>query len=506
MFRSVVFINEENIKNIDDNIFEADVFIVDQAIALKYLSKTVISDNDFFKKILSIHKLIYITMNNLEIKKDYKMLDMINGKLINGIFLKNTNLKSLNKFTLKLREYEANSKLVFGSLNIIASVDNLEAFSLVSKISNYARVIALYLDSVAINRDLFINNHNLSNEIHYLKERIVVENAKGDKYLIDSLENLDDKALDYLRKIGFSGKATNDYKNIKPVNNLFSPNKDEIAQALNITKASYQAFLNKEKYAIYEGKKISVVSLKKARNILEKAKYLGLLDQEIPPLVKKRKVVVKKAPPVKFYSLGEEIANAISHGFGALFGVIALVLLVIKGIETSKAEYIISGIIFGVAIILLYLASTIYHSLSLRTYAKQIFRRFDHTSIYVLIAGSYTPFLLVLLNDYKAVIVTIFMWVIAITGIVLKILWINKFQKIHLGLYIALGWLPAMFFGSNILNLGSIGLGLLIAGGVAYTVGVIFYALKLFKFTHMVWHLFCILGTVLHFVAVYVYL
>lgn len=506
MFRSLVFLKEEEIIKFDSKILEADVFVFDQNAALKFLNRTDKENSVLVDKLILNKKSLFVTINNLEIKSDYKALDQIDAKLINGVFLKNTTLKTLNKVTLKLREYEANLRIVFGSLSIISAIDSLEAFNATQKLSSYSRVVALYLDSESINRDLFIGNTNSLNEMEYLKEKIVIDNAKHDKFVIDSLENQEDDNIDYLRRIGFNGKAVNEASNIKRINASFSPNEEEISQALNIVNASYTAVIEKEKYAIYEGKKINQVNLKKARNILERAKTLGLFDKDIPPMVKKNKIVVKKNPPMKFYSFGEEVANAISHGFGVAFGIMMLALIVIKGISLSQVEYIVGGIIFGSAIILLYLASTIYHSLSLSVYAKQIFRRFDHSSIYILIAGSYTPFLLILLNDTKAVIVTVFMWIIAITGVVLKVFWINKFQKIHLGLYIALGWLPAMFFGANIMLLGPVGIALLVAGGLAYTIGVIFYALKLFKFTHMVWHLFCILGTLLHFLTVYIYL
>jgi hemolysin III len=313
--------------------------------------------------------------------------------------------------------------------------------------------------------------------------------------------------LDYLRSIGFGGKAISVPSQIEKINQVFSPSNEEIEASKTILDAQFFGTLQGQKVVVYAGKKLTTEKIQKARNTIRIANRLKLTDYEIPPMVKHKKIKKIKPAPTKFYSLGEEIANAITHGAGVVVGLVALILLMIKGINhPENSRYLVSGIVFGISVILLYLMSTLYHSLPLKRSAKQVFRCFDHASIYVLIAGSYTPFILLLIDGPMAINVAIIMWGLAITGITMKVIWIKKFSKVHLALYIALGWLPVMFFMGNIAALGTIGLGLLIAGGLAYTVGVVFYALKLFKFTHMVWHLFCIIGTLFHFFAVILYL
>ncbi len=205
---------------------------------------------------------------------------------------------------------------------------------------------------------------------------------------------------------------------------------------------------------------------------------------------------------MKKTSLGELIANAVSHGVGALLAITALVLLVIKA--NSLLE-VLASLTFGVALVMLYLSSTLYHSFpeKMETVSK-VFQRFDHSSIFILIAGTYTPFLVLLLGTNEAYLLLAFLWMITIIGIVLKSIWIDKFQVIHLLLYLFMGW-SVLFISKDVFTVLGNEIVFLIIGGLFYTVGVAFYISR-FKYSHFVWHIFVLLGSISHFIVVYGYL
>jgi len=210
-------------------------------------------------------------------------------------------------------------------------------------------------------------------------------------------------------------------------------------------------------------------------------------------------------------TLGEEIANAVSHGVMAIFGIVALILLLVKAnsaIETWAA------IIFGFGITNLYLMSTLYHSLFHKG-AKSLFQRFDHLSIYILIGGTFAPALLLLPELQNPIfgitglglgpIVFIIQWLLIILGVVFKSIWINKFSKLHVAIYLAMGW-SALIFVQELYRFEPIAFYLVFGGGIAYSIGVIFYALPKIKYFHFIWHIFTSIGTILQFIAIYVYL
>ncbi len=211
-------------------------------------------------------------------------------------------------------------------------------------------------------------------------------------------------------------------------------------------------------------------------------------------------------------TIGEEIANAVSHGVMAIFGIVALILLLVKSNTTLE---VISAIIFGYGIIMLYTMSTLYHALFHQT-AKGVFKRFDHLSIYILIGGTFAPALLLLpdlqtpLFGIEGMIGTgpvlfIIQWILITLGVVFKSIWIKKFARLHVFLYLAMGW-SALVFIQALLNYDPRAFVLVLLGGIAYSVGVIFYAIDKVKFFHFVWHIFTGIGTILQFVAIYVYL
>ena len=202
---------------------------------------------------------------------------------------------------------------------------------------------------------------------------------------------------------------------------------------------------------------------------------------------------------MKKTSLGELIANAISHGIGVIFAIVGIVLLLIN---SSGVAEVLSSVIFGVSMIILYSCSTLFHSFPekmKRVYT--VFQRLDHSSIFVLIAGTYTPFLVLVVNSTKGYILLGILWTITVVGIVFKAIWIEKYKYVHLSLYLIMGWSIVFVFNDMIGELGSAFIFVLL-GGISYTVGVAFYVSR-FKYAHFVWHLFVLGGSVLHFIAIY---
>jgi len=201
-------------------------------------------------------------------------------------------------------------------------------------------------------------------------------------------------------------------------------------------------------------------------------------------------------------TLGELIANAVSHGIGAMLAIAALVLLLVKSDTTVE---ILSSLVYGISMVILYLSSTLLHSFpdNMKT-VKSVFRRFDHSSIFILIAGTYTPILVLLIGTTEAYYLLIGLWVLTLIGIVFKSIWADKYMGVSLVIYLLMGW-SFIVLSSDILDgLGS-QVSLLVIGGVLYTVGVIFFISK-FKYSHLVWHIFVLGGSVFHFICVYGYI
>lgn len=201
----------------------------------------------------------------------------------------------------------------------------------------------------------------------------------------------------------------------------------------------------------------------------------------------------------KYFTLGEEIFNAILHGIGALLAIAGLVLITIRA---EGVQEIVGAVIFMSAAILLYLMSTLYHSFPKGT-TKNVFERFDHLAIYLLIAGTYTPFCLITLWDHNGLYLFLALWILAGIGVIFKSIWINRFVVMHVFIFLLMGW--AIVFQINNLDLAQGGMWLLISGGISYSIGTIFYVFPLFKFHHAIWHLFVLGGTITHFFAVYFY-
>lgn len=207
----------------------------------------------------------------------------------------------------------------------------------------------------------------------------------------------------------------------------------------------------------------------------------------------------------RYYSVAEEIANSISHGAGVIFGVVAMLLLVFRAVEADSGMGIASFAVYGASIITLFLASTLYHAIPFQR-AKRALKTFDHCAIYLLIAGTYTPFLLLLLGNRLGAVLMAVIWSLAVMGIVFKIFFVNRFHNLSLITYLGMGWL-SLFAGWELMHrLPPLGLGLLLAGGIVYSLGTIFYRAQRIPFNHAIWHLFVLGGCVCQFLTVYLYL
>ncbi len=204
------------------------------------------------------------------------------------------------------------------------------------------------------------------------------------------------------------------------------------------------------------------------------------------------------------YSPREEWANRLSHGLGLLLGGLGLVLLLHKGWDQGPRVLLSYGV-YGASLVLLYLASTFYHSVSSVT-ARRWSKLFDHCAIYLLIAGTYTPFLLVALDTPLAQGLMVVIWGLALAGVVFKLIFINRFKKVSLFTYLMLGWLSLVVIYQLYLHLDGTGLLLLGLGGLIYSLGVIFYVAKRIPYNHAIWHLFVLGGSLCHFMAIYGYI
>jgi hemolysin III len=202
-------------------------------------------------------------------------------------------------------------------------------------------------------------------------------------------------------------------------------------------------------------------------------------------------------------SLGEEIANSVTHGAGALASVVALPFLVMAGLPHG-AGVVAGNVVFGTSLLLLYISSTMYHSLA-RNRAKRVFRIIDHSAIYVLIAGTYTPFSLGVLRGAWGWSLLAVVWSLAVLGIAVTASLGVRFPRASVGVYIGMGWLIVVAIKPLMTHVPPAGLAWLVAGGLAYTGGTVFYGWRRLRYQHAVWHLFVLAGSVCHFIAVLLY-
>lgn len=203
------------------------------------------------------------------------------------------------------------------------------------------------------------------------------------------------------------------------------------------------------------------------------------------------------------YDPKEELINAYSHGAGAVLALIASIFLIIKGYALPLGQWI-SLWVYGFSLVLLLSSSMLYH-FAQDERKRYWYKKLDHTAIYYLIAGTYTPFLSIAIPTAKAHYLLIALWAIALLGTLFKLVFIHRFQKLSLAAYLVMGWLAVLVMDDMQRYLSKEAVQLLIAGGLAYTIGTLFYALKKVRYSHAIWHVFVLLGAGLHFLAIYCY-
>ena len=204
------------------------------------------------------------------------------------------------------------------------------------------------------------------------------------------------------------------------------------------------------------------------------------------------------------YTLGEEIANSVIHGIGVVLSIAALTMLLVFAGWSQNGWAIASAIVYGVSLVLEYTASTLYHSFP-QAKVKHVFKILDHCGIYVLIAGSYTPFCLVTLRGAGGLIVFGVVWTIAIAGIIAEAFWAYRPRWLSALVYLGMGWMIVFSIKPLLALLDPAGVYLLVAGGLCYTFGTIFYVLKRVRYMHAIWHVMVLAGSICHFLAVLLY-
>ena len=208
--------------------------------------------------------------------------------------------------------------------------------------------------------------------------------------------------------------------------------------------------------------------------------------------------------PSRRYQIVNEVLNAVTHGIGVALSIAGLVLLVIRGVQLGGAMRITAYSLYGALLVIFYLASTLFHSLVF-TKASHLFQIFDHCAIYLLIAGTYTPYCLVVIKGALGWTIFGVIWAMAVLGVIYKSLWLGKYQKLSTIIYVVMGWFCVLGFKPLYNGLGPHGFLLLVLGGVAFTLGAVIYSFKGIKFGHVIWHLFVLLGTILMYFSVLLY-
>ncbi len=208
-----------------------------------------------------------------------------------------------------------------------------------------------------------------------------------------------------------------------------------------------------------------------------------------------------RARNVREYTLGEEIANSISHGIGALLAIAAIPILAVRALDDGGGLYLFAALVYTLTMLLEYTMSTLYHALAVDK-AKKVFKVLDHSCIYLFIAGSYTPFCLITLIDSGGVPLCIFVWAVALVGVACEAFWVFRPRWISAVLYLLLGWSVVWFLPALVELLPAPGLWLLVGGGLCYSIGCIFYVLKKVPYMHSIFHLWVLAGSICQFLAI----
>lgn len=512
MARSYLFIDNNNYEiYFKNDLFKADAIALDIYQAVE-IFKCFNKYEEIFNKLVSLNIEVYLKLDTYNLKQTYEALNKIDANYFTGWIIPNANLRLLNKLSLKVRDYELKNKLPFGVLNFIALIDSPSGVVNAKKIAKYSRVKAISLDYDGYRDNLGLKRIPYNYQTSYLKEKVILASQIAFKEVIDGFSTAGiTKEEDILlgKHLGFDSRATNSIDEIDTINRIYTPTIEEINESSMILTSYFNKDKNVEKGLVINNRRVSHNLLIKSKRIIDRATRLKIYDNELninlKVKAKKVKKVKKTQPKIKkFYTVGEEIGNAVSHGVGIIFSIVMLILFIIKGHQIDQL-HLVAYSVFAMSAILLYTMSTLYHSLFLGTKAKQIFQRFDHMTIYFLISGTYTPFTLLVIGGKLGLILFYVLWIGSTIGLLLNLFWFGRFRALHMILYVVLGWIAIFFLPQIAANLPTNGLIFLIAGGVMYTLGIIFYGLKLFKFTHMVWHFFVLAGTVLHFLSIYLY-
>ncbi|MBB5174363.1 PAQR family membrane homeostasis protein TrhA [Texcoconibacillus texcoconensis] len=200
----------------------------------------------------------------------------------------------------------------------------------------------------------------------------------------------------------------------------------------------------------------------------------------------------------------EEVANAITHGIGVLFGIVALVLLIVFASIYGTASHIISVTIYGVTLTLMYVCSTLLHSFQ-KEKLKNLFEIFDHAAIYLFIAGTYTPFMVIVVEGTRGWVLLSVVWALAIAGAIFKIFFVKRFIVLSTLFYLLMGWLVVFALEPISTNVAIPGTVLLVSGGILYTAGTVFYIWRRFQYHHAIWHLFVLAASITHFLSILLY-
>ena len=198
----------------------------------------------------------------------------------------------------------------------------------------------------------------------------------------------------------------------------------------------------------------------------------------------------------------EEIINSITHGIGALLSIVALIVLVLLAEKHGDIWHLVSFTIYGCTLIILYLSSTLYHSFS-KPKIKSLFARLDHVSIFLLIAGTYTPILLTSIRGTWGWTLFGIIWSLALVGAIIRAIYLHRFRKLMVAVYLGMGWMFMLAGKQIFLSLPTTSIIFLVLGGIAYSLGVVFYMWRSLPYSHGIWHLFVLAGSILHFFAIY---
>lgn len=207
---------------------------------------------------------------------------------------------------------------------------------------------------------------------------------------------------------------------------------------------------------------------------------------------------------IKRQTIWIEVGNAVTHGLGSILAIIGLIFLMVQAIHSGRPVKIVAFLIYGLSLVLFYLASTLFHSLVF-TRARHLFQVFDHCMIYLLIAGTYTPYCLLAIPGWRGAALLTVIWVMAIGGVIYKAIWLNRKSVISTLIYVLMGWMCLLAFWPLYHTLGPVGFGLLLAGGITFTLGAVLYSFPT-AYTHLIWHLFVMGGTIFMYFSIILFL